>query len=580
MKPKPSLLVLFLASCLAAVPRAEAHATVDLGLRFDTPAFVEASVPFTQRLAVRNFANDPASGIVVTIASDNASISGASASGWNCNASGRQATCSAESLGPGESVLTVRFGAAPAFGTTRTDARVQTLGTFDAYGANDSASWTSRVYAASACSAAAPTILAPAPAANIDSPVRFAWTPGPEASRYRVWAAVEGAKAILLVETSDLSYTAPIEMGAIEWWVESIVDGCPPVASFHGEFQSTQPNAALAVTTLRTHTPNSTDPFPWIEPYSLALAPDGSLWVVDRGASTIVRTAMDGTAEAVAGASGVTGSSDGVGGDARFNHPSGIAIDINGSVYIADSGNDTLRDLLPPFGNRPTYNVGRIAGVIGSPGGEDGAPARLNNPTAVFVDTSFNLFFADTGNDCLRFFLIGPQVTTMAGSAGAVGSSDGTRLMARFDGPEGLTIAPNGDFYIADSGNHLIRRMTRDGVVTTVAGGSGLAALQDGVGLQARFNRPTGLAFDALGNLYICDTGNHAIRKLAPSGRVTTVAGGKQGSRDGIGSSAQFNAPTGIVIDAAGRIYIADSGNGSIRTAAPATLRRLRAVKH
>jgi sugar lactone lactonase YvrE len=575
----PLALGFVLVTWVWGVPRAAAHATVDLGLRFDASAFVQASAPFTQRLTVRNFANDPASGIVVTIVTDHASIAGVSGSGWNCSATGRQATCSAESLGPGQSELTIHFSAAPPAGTILTDARVQTLGTFDANGVNDSATWSASIFAASACMAVAPTLVAPAAGAMINSPVRFAWSAGDGASRYRVWAAVEQAMPVLLVETRDVSYTAPIETGAIEWWIESIVDGCPPVASAHGGFQSTGAVAALAVTTLRTHPPNSADAFPWIEPYALTFAPDGHLWVADRGASTIVRAGPDWTSEIVAGAGGVTGSSDGIGGEARFNHPSGIAIDLAGEVYVADSGNDALRNILPPFGNRPTYNVGRIAGVIGLPGSVDGMPARLNNPTAVTVDTSFNVFFTDTGNDCLRFFVIGPQVTTMAGAAGVAGDADGPRPVARFNGPEGLTIAPNGDFYIADSSNHLIRRMTRDGVVTTVAGASGMAALQDGVGTQARFNRPTGLAFDAVGNLYICDTGNHAIRKLAPSGRVTTVAGGTLGYADGIGAAAQLNAPAGIVIDSAGRIYIADSGNGRIRIAAPAPLRRLRAIK-
>lgn len=139
--------------------------------------------------------------------------------------------------------------------------------------------------------------------------------------------------------------------------------------------------------------------------------------------------------------------------------------------------------------------------------------------------------------------------------------------MARFNNPNGIVLAANGDLYVADSGNHTIRRITQSGVVTTIAGAAGNPGIADGAGAAARFNNPHGIAIDGNSNLYVTDRGNHTVRKITPSGVVTTLAGvpGVPGSTNGAGITAQFNLPTGIATDAAGNVYVADTENYLIR---------------
>lgn len=143
--------------------------------------------------------------------------------------------------------------------------------------------------------------------------------------------------------------------------------------------------------------------------------------------------------------------------------------------------------------------------------------------------------------------------------------------MARFNNPNGIVLAANGDLYVADSGNHTIRRITQSGVVTTIAGAAGNPGIADGAGAAARFNNPHGIAIDSNSNLYVTDRGNHTVRKITLTGVVTTLAGvpGVPGSANGAGITAQFNLPSGIATDAAGNVYVADTENYLVRRITP-----------
>jgi streptogramin lyase len=153
-------------------------------------------------------------------------------------------------------------------------------------------------------------------------------------------------------------------------------------------------------------------------------------------------------------------------------------------------------------------------------------------------------------------------VTTVAGGTG--GYADGAGTDARFDEPMGITADAAGNLYVADTYNHRIRKIDPSGAVTTVAG-DGTWGSADGAGTAAQFNHPSGITADAAGNLYVADTYNHRIRKIDPSGAVTTVAGGTWGYAEGTGTDARFNLPSGITADAAGNLYVADYGNHRIR---------------
>jgi sugar lactone lactonase YvrE len=252
------------------------------------------------------------------------------------------------------------------------------------------------------------------------------------------------------------------------------------------------------------------------------------------------------------------GSADGTGAAAQFFEPTGVAVDpTTGNVYVADLDNDTIR-MITPGGVVTT-----LAGSPGQAGSADGtgAAAQFNGPSDVAVDAAGNVYVADTFNDTIRKITPAGVVTTLAGSPGQVGSTDGTGAAARFDKPIGVAVDAAGNVYVADTYNDTIRMITPAGVVTTLVGSPGQAGSADGTGPAARFDFPSGVAVDAAGNVYVGDTYNYTIRMITPGGVVTTLAGaaGHAGSTDGTGAAAQFFEPTGVAVDAAGNVYVADS---------------------
>ncbi|OHE81629.1 MAG: hypothetical protein A3G75_03185, partial [Verrucomicrobia bacterium RIFCSPLOWO2_12_FULL_64_8] len=302
-------------------------------------------------------------------------------------------------------------------------------------------------------------------------------------------------------------------------------------------------------------------------PYDVALDSAGNLFVADSGNHTIRKITPAGAVTTFAGTAATSGSTDGTGAAARFNRPSGLAIDSGGNVYVADTGNYTIRKITPAGA------VTTFAGTVGRPGGIDatGTAATFYSPADVAIDSAGNLFVADSGAALIRKITPAAVVTTFAGTVAVVGSINGTGTAARFNGPSGIAVDGSGNVYVAESGNSDIRKITSAGVVTTLAGTAGLRGYLDATGGNARFRGPTGVAVDGSGNLVVADNLNNLIRKVAADGTVTTLAGspGNAGYANGSGSTARFNLPVGLRFDRQGNLYLADSGNNAIRKINP-----------
>ena len=213
-------------------------------------------------------------------------------------------------------------------------------------------------------------------------------------------------------------------------------------------------------------------------------------------------------------------------------------------------------------------SIGTVAGD-GSAGFADGAgaQARFSDPFGMVIDRDGNVFVADAG-DNNRIRRITPEgvVSTLAG--GKEGFADGSGAAAAFHTPSGMAIDGAGNLYVADTGNNAIRRITPQGVVSTVAGG-GVAGHLDGKAADAMFNGPVGVAVDKAGVVYVADTYNDRIRAISPDGMVITIAGGAPGYVDGPRAAAQFDTPTSVAVDAKGNLYVADTSNGAVRKLAP-----------
>ncbi len=266
-----------------------------------------------------------------------------------------------------------------------------------------------------------------------------------------------------------------------------------------------------------------------------------------------------------AGVDSVSEYANGTGTAARFLFPRGIAADAAGNIFVADSGNHTIRKITP------AGVVTLFAGfpqVSGSTEGT-GTNARFSFPLSLVVDAAGNLYVGDS-NRKVRKITPSGVVSTLAGS-GSSGNVDALGAAASFGTVEGLAIGPSGDIFVADSGNHTIRKVTAAGAVTTLAGSPGLAGSADGVGAAARFNTPLGVAVDMAGAVYVADRG-HTIRKVLPDGTVSTVAGlaGATGFVNGTGSAARFNGPSGIEIEASGDLLVSDFSSQVVRRVTPA----------
>jgi DNA-binding beta-propeller fold protein YncE len=300
-------------------------------------------------------------------------------------------------------------------------------------------------------------------------------------------------------------------------------------------------------------------------PSGVAVDSTGSLVYVTDTSNQTIRKIAAGQVTTLAGCGcPPPGGNDGTGDAARFQFPSGIAIDGAGILYVADSNNHTIRVITP--GGVVTTFAG-VAALNGSADGP-GSDARFDTPRGVAVTSAGTLYVADTNNSTIRKITSARVVTTLAGSPISVGSDNGTGSAARFFHPSGVAVDSAGTIYVADTLNHMIRKIAAGDVVTTLAG-SGVPGNADGTGTAAQFSSPQSVAVDSVGNVYVADTNNHTIRKITPAGVVTALAGtGVPGNLSA--DPPQFSSPAGVAVDSSGTVYVADSGNHAIRKITPA----------
>lgn len=309
-------------------------------------------------------------------------------------------------------------------------------------------------------------------------------------------------------------------------------------------------------------------------PSAAVVDSEGNLLVADTYNHTIRKITPAGEVTTLAGKAKVSGRSDGTGDTARFNLPSGLAIDGDDNLYVADHDNNTIRKVTPEG------IVTTIAGVAGLAGGKDSTAASgtnpavqatFNGPSGIAIDSTGKLYVADQFNHTIRLVTTAGVVTTIAGSTRAKGSKDGTGTSALFNQPTSIARISDNVYCVADSQNNLVRKVTAAGVVTTIAGKAPLAGKLDGTGNAARFRIPTGVAVSGAATgtaaasgtetIFVTDQGNHTIRAITSTGVVTTIGGtaGIKGSAEG-----SFYYPRGLAVDTEGVLYVADRYNHRI----------------
>jgi gliding motility-associated-like protein len=304
-----------------------------------------------------------------------------------------------------------------------------------------------------------------------------------------------------------------------------------------------------------------------------------------------------GQVSTLAGGNG-SSSTNGTGAAAGFSLPSGIGADNAGNIYVTDFGSGAIRKItsggvvttiatlgqpsglaadaqgncyVSDFAENNIYKITAAgvktvfagSGLIGANDGL-GAAASFNGPGGLALDAQGNLYVTDQINNKIRKITPDGLVTTLAGS-GATGSNNGSALAATFNNPDGVTVDKAGNVYVADTKNNLIRKIAADGTVSTFAG-NGAAGKTDGTGTATNFNYPTNLTIDALGNLYVADYKNNLIRKITPAGVVSTLAGsGATGSINGTFKAASFNGPIALIFDNTGNLFVNDFQNNLVR---------------
>ncbi|HEY1816512.1 MAG TPA: hypothetical protein VGG74_29400 [Kofleriaceae bacterium] len=301
-------------------------------------------------------------------------------------------------------------------------------------------------------------------------------------------------------------------------------------------------------------------------PEGVGVGADGTIYVGDTG-NQAIRTVANGSVSTLAGKPALTGSADGAGSAARFWYTGGIDADAS-DAFVCDILNDTIRDVSLADGTTQTF-----AGIATSAGSNDGVSARFSEPYGLAIGADGAVYVADTNNDTIRRIALPAGAMTWAGVAGVAGHNDATGSGAHLTMPYGIAAGSDGSIYVADTQSYSVRQITASGnfgAVVTIAGANTQGG-SDGVALAAQFEGAQAIAVAGDGTIYIADTQANTIRKLS-GGQVTTFAGqfGVAGSQDGTGSGALFAAPSAIRVDAKGNVFVADTGNATIRKITPA----------
>jgi uncharacterized protein (TIGR03437 family) len=304
-----------------------------------------------------------------------------------------------------------------------------------------------------------------------------------------------------------------------------------------------------------------------VTPFALALDSSGEVFFAENGDSRIRKIDTKGNISTIAGTGTAGFGGDGsAGASAALSFPTGVAVDSSGNVYIADSLNRRIRKLA---------SGGNISTVAGngnySYSGDSGqaTSAQLNTPQAVASDSSGNLYIADTVNNVVRKVTAAGVISTIAGNGTAGSGGDGgAATSAQLRSPQGIAVDASGNVYVADTQNARVRKIS-NGTINTVAGSGTVGSGGDGgAATSAQLNIPTGLAVDGAGNLYIADFSNNRIRKVTPGGTITTLAGNGLAGYSGDGgaaANAQLTTPVSVATDSSGNVYIADTGNNAVR---------------
>ncbi|MFK4119911.1 RICIN domain-containing protein [Streptomyces longwoodensis] len=307
-----------------------------------------------------------------------------------------------------------------------------------------------------------------------------------------------------------------------------------------------------------------------IGPYGMTVDRDGALYIAEFGGHRIRKVTADGKISTIAGTGSPGRGAEGVSAvSAPLSHPRGIAVDSAGDLYIADAGNNRVRKITMADGKIHTF-AGTGTATYGGEG-VAATTAHLNAPFDVAVDGADNVYIADYGNHRIRKVTADGKISTVAGTVGAGLAADGTlATAAQLRSPSAVAVDSAGNLYIAESGNQRVRKVTKaDGKIRTVAGTGAATFGGDGVqAVSAPLYSPMAVVVDSTGTLYIADTNNHRVRKVAVDGTISTVAGTGDATFGGDGesaASAKLSSPHGLAADCVDTLYIADYANNRVR---------------